>query len=320
MKIKISEKIIDAVLFIFLVTVVFFFNPMQFSKWTGYYFINETVHALIFYVCSSLLLAGFILRSLIEKHKDFVMYLINRDFLKSTKLRKELALIKNAHSHINRKELAKLMHSHKAIKIFNHRVKFDYEHVCVTQTIRVDKLYKEVAFRQTIAKAIAHETKKIKIDMIISSNTGANNMLSSTVMEATGIKHYYFYNVSAQTGIHLISSPDLRSFRSLASNKINILVVESIMLTPKIAYQLAQFIETVAEETDKIIRLVGIGVVFNGYNKESRRAFSEMNFDKAFDLFKVNVNLLPASDCPACYLGGCSLENFVAKNYIIPYA
>lgn len=319
MKIKISEKIVDTVLFIVIVTVVFFLSPTQFFKLTGYYFINETIHALIFLLCSSFI-GWFILKSLREKYKDFTMYLINRDFLKSTMLRKELALIGSSHSHIKRKELAKLMHSHKAIKIFNHRVKFDYESVCVQQTIRADQLYKEVAFRQNIAKAIANKTKKIKTNIIISSNTVANNMLSSTVMEATGIKHYYFYNVSAQAGIHLISSPDLRSFRSLASNEINILVVESTMLTPKIIYQLGQFIETVAEKTDKIIRLVGIGVVFNGYSKASRRAFSEMNSDKVFDLFEVNVNLLSASDCSGCYLGGCSQENFVEKNYIIPYA
>lgn len=319
MKNKLSEKLVDALRFILIVTVVFFFNPTQYSKLTGYYLINETVHALIFYLCS-LLLAGLYLRALIEKYKDFVLYLINFDFLKTRKLRKELTLVKNAHSHIDRKEIATLMHSHRAIKVFNHRIRFDYESVCVQQTIRADKLYKENSFRKDIAKAIADKIKNIKVDIFMSSNTAANNMLSSTIIEATGINHHYFYNLSATTGIHLISSPTLQSLRALPSNEINILVIETTMLTPKVIYALSQFIETVTEETDKIIRLVGIGVVFNGYSKTARRAFSDMHCDSIFDLFEVNVNLLPVSDCSSCYLGGCFLDNLVEKSYLIPYA
>lgn len=319
MGIKLSEKFFDIARFVFFVIVVFLLNPAIYSNLTKYYIINETIHALIFYLCS-LLLAGLYLRVLVEKYKDFVLYLINFDFLKSRRLRNELAVIKKAHSHISRKEIAELLHSHKAIKGFTHRVKFDYDSVCVQHTIRADKLFKGTKFRKNIAREIAEKTKDLNYDIIISSNTAANNMLSSTIAEATSKKHLYSYNISAQRGVHLISSPDLRSFKSITASEINILVIESTMITPKMIYALSHVVEALAEETDKIIRVAGIGIVFNGYSKTANRAFSDMNCDNVFDLFEVNINLLPSSDCSSCYLGGCYMENFIEKSYIIPYA
>lgn len=313
---KVPEYIIDIIIGFLLLLSVLFTNPAIFNSLFPQHVIFNAWAQNIFFVILTIVF-GFYVSYLYKEHSDFFRSIFKLDILYWKTLKQELSFVVKSRSKINRKQLSEILRSSKGILKPDNRIRFDYEHICVESTIKASKLMGQKEFRLRIATDISEQFNKVDFDYMLSSETTANKSLSSTLAEKFDNKPHYFYRLSIDGKINLNMSQDFNPLKTEEKDEINILIVEATMLTPQVLHKLIGLINEVADCTDKTIKVNGLCIIFNAYDKI--KTFKDLTHKKFINIFELNQKMLPSSDCVGCFLNKCAMVRSVEKSYILPY-
>lgn len=293
---------------IFLILLTIFIEPEIFSTSTSINIKNDILYQIISRIIQAILITllcgGLFVEYLYDRYRESIFSFIDRIVYSSKNIENELRLIKNSHSkEIDRAEMAKILQNHNAIFRPAQRIRLDFYKICIQDFVQAHKLTLISDMRLKLSSAIFSMVKKrdINFDIIFSSNTLANKLLSSTIGLYTHDKPYFFYNLVKGDGAINISS-DFRAVKN--KGQLKVLVIESVLVTPKIVYKLLQCLDVLSDIKGINIVVVGVVTIFNGYGNNSK-AFKDYPGIKYVSLFETNQNLLPSSDCVGCYVDRC---------------